>query len=101
MDESNYSKRELDEHFKTLGDKIDDNTNLTRDLNIKVGIQNGSVGNLKAWRTGISMVIAVMAFLVIPLVVYSFKLSQENLKNTILLEIKHINGPEINIETNK
>lgn len=88
MNEENYSKRELDEHFKTLLNKIEENTVLTRDLGVKVGIQNGNVGNLKAWRTGISMVIALIAFIVIPLVVYSFTISQENLKNTILLEIK-------------
>lgn len=89
MEEDNYSKRELDEHFKTIGDKLDLNTALTKELGIKVGIQNGSVGNLKAWRTGITMAIGVIAFIVIPLIVYSFQLSQENLKNSILLEIKN------------
>lgn len=50
---------------------------------------NGSVISLKGWRTGLAMCISVVAFVVIPLVVYSFNLSQENLKQSILLEIKN------------
>lgn len=86
--DENYSKRELDEHFKDVQKQFEVQNTLLRDLNTKVGIQNGSVGNLKAWRTGITMTIAVLAFLVIPLIIYSFQISQENLKNSILLEIK-------------
>lgn len=99
MEELNYSKRELDEHFKNISEKIEENTELTRALNVKVGIQNGSVGNLKAWRTGITMALGVVSFLVLPLIIYSFKLSQENLKNTILLQLKNVPS-SINIETN-
>lgn len=87
--DDNYSKRELDEHFENVKKQFEGQNKLLYDLNIKVGIQNGSVGNLKAWRTGISMAIAVIAFIVIPLIVYSFQLSQENLKNSILLELKN------------
>lgn len=51
-------------------------------------IANGSVGNLKAWRTGISMCIAIIAFIVLPLIVYTFNLSVEKAKQDVLLELK-------------
>ena len=89
--ETDYTNRELDAMVKTIEDKIDNYHTETMSEIIKLGVKvdktNGSVGNLKAWRTGITMVVAVIAFVVIPLIVYSFQLSQENLKNTILLEV--------------
>lgn len=87
--EDNYSKRELDDHFRNVNDSIGKVAMDVKELVIKVGIQNGSVGNLKAWRTGTTMAIAVIAFLVIPLVIYSFKLSLDNVKISILSEIKN------------
>lgn len=91
MDEINYSKRELDEHFKELGLKIDTNTELTKDLGIKVGIQNGRVAKTEATLKGSLMAGTVAVFLlgiIMSLVVYSFKVSLNNQKNEILLEIK-------------
>ncbi len=87
-----YSKRELDQHFKDLGDKIDFNTKLTEDLNKKVGIQNGRVGKLETkWNSVVIGGIVGVALIgtIIGLVVYSFQLSQENLKQSILLQINH------------
>ncbi len=87
--EADYTKRELDDHFRRLGEKIDENTRITKDLGVKVDKTNGSVGNLKAWRTGLGMCVALIAFIVIPLMVYSFQLAQENLRNQILLQVQN------------
>lgn len=91
--ERDYSNREIDAVVKNLENKMDGYHTETvmeiQKLGVKVDKTNGSVGNLKAWRTGITMVVAVIAFVVIPLIIYSFQLSQENLKNTILLEIQN------------
>lgn len=89
--EENYSKRELDEHFKEVKTGIEDVKTGLKDLNVKVGIQNGRVTKSETWIKGMAMVTTVALFLIgiiISLVVYSFKISQENLKNTILLEVK-------------
>lgn len=96
--EDNYSKREMDEHFKDVRERFDKQDVFLQRLdknvegvNIKVGIQNGRVAKLESWRTGLIMAGAACVFLmgiIISLVVYSFQLSQNNLKNTILLELK-------------
>lgn len=114
--DKDYSKREIDQHFIQLTDKItevssdlarkiDDNTTLTRDLNTKVGIQNGrvvksevAIENLqKEWQSkwkGFLVGASLTVFLVgviISLVVYSFKLSLDNQRQQIMLEInEHI-----------
>ncbi len=90
MEETNYSKRELDEHFRDLGGKMDANTDLTKDLVTKVGIQNGRVGKLEGKFNGVALAGTVAVFLlgiIMSLVVYSFNKSMENQKNEILLEI--------------
>lgn len=89
--EQEYSKREIDDHFKVVGEKIQENINLTTDLNVKVGIQNGRVSKMEGRWIGIAMSGAAAIFLIgiiLSLVVYSFKVSQDNLKQSILLEIK-------------
>ncbi len=96
--EADYTKRELDEHFNDMKErfnrqdvalaKIDKKAT---DIDTKVGIQNGRVGKLETkWNSVVIGGIVGMALIgtIITLVVYSFKLSQENLKNTILLELK-------------
>ncbi len=90
MEELNYSKRELDEHFKEMGEKIDKNTEITQKLDIKVGIANGRTGKLEGKFNAVALSGSVAVFLIgiiMSLIVYSFKISQENLKSTILLEI--------------
>lgn len=88
--EPDYTKRELDEYFKELGSKIDANTELTKDLNIKVGIQNGRVAKTEATLKGAVMAGSVAVFLVgiiMSLSVYAFNISLKNQKSEILLEI--------------
>ncbi len=79
--EQEYSNRELDQKFNGLHEKLD----LVIAQTTKT---NGSVTGLKAWRTGIVMCLGLIAFIVLPLIIYSFKLSQDNLRQQILLEIK-------------
>lgn len=93
MEDAPYNKREIDLHFEEVYHRLDDVNGILRGLSDKVGIQNGNVGNLRAWRTGISMVVGVVSFLVIPLLIYSFNLSQQNLKLDILQEIAKNNTP--------
>lgn len=91
MAEENYSKRELDEHFKDLKGSIDSVFLGVKELNIKVGIQNGRVAKTEGTLRGAVMAGSVAVFLlgiIMSLVVYSFKLSQDNLKTTILLEVR-------------
>lgn len=93
-----YSLRELDDHFTQVQRRFDVQDTTLGNLNTKidavdkkVGIQNGRTAKLESWRTGLVMSGAVLIFLIgiiMTLIVYSFQLSQENLKNTILLEIK-------------
>lgn len=85
-----YSKRELDEHFKAMDSRFDKQDVQLTEIKVQTTKTNGSVISLKAWRTGLTMCLAIIAFIVIPLIVYSFQLSQENLKNSILLELKTI-----------
>lgn len=80
--ENEYSKREIDNFMKEINDTL-------KRIETQTLKTNGSVISLKGWRTGLAMCISVVAFVVIPLVVYSFNLSQENLKQSILLEIKN------------
>lgn len=92
MDE-NYSKRELDEHFLDIKKSIGEVEKKVDSLNLKVGIQNGRVSKTEGTLKGAIMAVSVAVFLIgiiMSLVVYSFKLSQDNLKNTILLEVQQM-----------
>lgn len=91
--DTDYTKRELDEHFKDISDKIETNTKVTKELSDRVGAQNGRVGKLETKIGGWIIAISCITFLfsiITGLVVYSFKLSMENLKTTILLEVSQI-----------
>lgn len=91
--EENYSKRELDEHFKDVKSSIGGVKEVVDELNIKVGIQNGRVGKTEATLKGSLMAGSVAVFLlsiIMSLVVYSFNISQSNLRANILLEVKGI-----------
>ncbi len=91
MPEENYSKRELDEHFKDVQVALKGVALGIEGLNTKVGIQNGRVAKLEGRFNGWALAGSCAVFLIgviMSLVVYSFQLSQDNLKNTILLEIK-------------
>lgn len=94
MNEENYSKRELDEHFGDLGKRIDAVGDGVKELNTKVGIQNGRVAKTEATLRGTVMAGSVAVFLlgiIMSLVVYSFHISLENQRSQILLEIANIN----------
>lgn len=89
--DDNYSKRELDEHFKDVKSSIGELKLVAEKIDVKVGIQNGRVAKTEATVRGVTMAGSVAVFLIgiiMSLVVYSFKESQENLKNSILLEVK-------------
>lgn len=98
--ETEYTKREMDEHFKDVKERFD-----RQDLKLaeiqatgkatdaKVAIQNGRVGKLESKWTGVVMGGGVGVFLIgiiMSLIVYSFIVSQENLKSSILLEVKQM-----------
>lgn len=101
MEDKDYSKRETDEMMKGVHHRFDDIgstlDNIGKDvasLSDKVGIQNGRVSKLESKWIGVTMagsVAIVLIGMIISLVVYSFKVSQDNLKSTILLEISSIN----------
>lgn len=86
--EADYSKRELDEHFNQINLRFDKQDVFLNSIVVQTTKTNGSVISLKAWRTGLAMCLALVCFIIIPLIVYSFQLSQENLRNSILLELK-------------
>ena len=68
MEDHNYSKRELDEHFKIVNDKLDG-------IIFEAKKTNGRIGKLENWRTGITYVIVFAGAIVIPLAVYAFNLA--------------------------
>ncbi len=96
--EADYSKRELDEHFKDINARFDKQDIVLREIkdtgkatDTKVGIQNGRVAKLETWKTGLIMAGIAVVFLfgiIMSLIVYSFQLSQQNLKSDILLQLK-------------
>lgn len=91
--DDNYSKRELDEHFIDMGKRFDNQDKLLESLNTKVGVQNGRVTKSETTLKAIWMAIGAITFLfgiITSLVIYSFNLSQENLKTTILLEVNQM-----------
>ncbi len=93
MGENYYTKDILDEHFKDVGKRFDTQDTLLKSLNEKVGIQNGRVAKTEATLKGSLMAGSVAVFLlgiIMSLVVYSFNISQSNLRAGILLEIKGI-----------
>lgn len=89
--EENYSKRELDEHFKDIKDSIEGIRKLGTAIDAKVGIQNGRVTKTETWMKAVIFAGScafVLVGIIGSLIVYSFQLSQDNLKNTILLQLK-------------
>lgn len=102
--DKDYSKREIDKYFMDINEKIDTNHKENHDAWIKTGeavqdlanrvaIQNGRVGKLEAQAKSIIVGCSVGVFLIgiiISLVVYSFQISMENQRNTILLEFNTI-----------
>lgn len=53
------------------------------DLSGGIKIQNGRLGKLENWRSYILGAIAIFSFIVMPLIVYIFKSSVENVKAEI------------------
>lgn len=91
--EDNYSKRELDESFKDINLSFEEIKKIGNDISVKVGIQNGRVAKIEATVKGVIMASTVASVLfgtILGLVVYSFKLSQDNLRQSIELEFKDI-----------
>ena len=88
--ESYYTKDMLDEHFKDLKESVSGVSKGIEALNVKVGIQNGRIGKLEGKFNAVALAgssAVVLVGIIISLVVYSFTISQENLKNSILLEV--------------
>jgi hypothetical protein len=88
--EPDYTKREMDEHFKDISNRITENTDITKELSVKVGIQNGRVGKLEGKFNSVALASTAAFFLIgiiMSLVVYSFNVSQDRLKAEILLQI--------------
>ena len=89
----NYSKRELDEHFT---DSKKDSDNILKnvvELVGRVGIQNGRLGKLESKFLSVTIAGTCAIFLlgiIMSLIVYSFQISQDNLKNSILLEVRNL-----------
>lgn len=91
--DADYSKREIDEHFKNVQHLLGDVKSGVDDLNKKVGIQNGRVAKLEGkamWVTGVGFTLTFLMAIIMGLIVYSFQISQENLKNSVLLEVRSI-----------
>lgn len=65
MNDKPYSKREMDAHFTEIKDSL-------TQLKQLVGIANGRTGKLEKWRAFISGGVAIVSFIVIPLIVYIF-----------------------------
>lgn len=98
MTDAPYTKRELDDHFKQMNERFDrqdtrlisiENTGVATDK--KVAIQNGRVSKLETKWYGLVIGGTVCLGLIgtiIGLTIYSFKLSQDNLRQQILLELK-------------
>ncbi len=90
MAEDQYSNREIDSHFKTVNDGIGEVNRLVVSIDGRVAIQNGRVAKLEgksAWMAGVGAAAIFLFGIIGGLIVYSFQLSQENLKNTILIEV--------------
>lgn len=106
--EQPYSNREMDEKIDGLHHRLEDvqkkleessnyqNEKLRsiestgRATDTKVAIQNGRVGKLEAkstWLAGVGVAVVFLFALISGLIVYSFQLSQDNLRQSILLEI--------------
>lgn len=86
----NYSNRELDRMFEEIKVKLSDQDRVLARIEEQTRKTNGSVSMLKAWRTGLSMCLGLVIFVIIPLLIYSFQLSEQNLKQSTLLQIQHL-----------
>ena len=74
LEEQPYSNRELREFFKESKEawaRIEEQTKKT----------NGRVSSLERWRTGIVMSISVFVVIVIPLAVYAYGISNQNIQS--------------------
>lgn len=79
-EETPYSNRELDEKFRGVHEKLD--LILTQTTK-----HNGRMRKLEGWRTGLVMCFSLI-ILLIPFFVWSFKLSQDNLRNSIIASLQ-------------
>jgi len=65
MAEENYTKRELDDHFVIVNQKLDG-------ISTKVEKTNGRVKLLEIWRAGIVGALGVITAIVIPMLMYIY-----------------------------
>ena len=72
--EAEYSKRELDSHFGDVKESLDR-------IEAQVVKTNGRVSKLEIWRGYIAGALAIISFVVIPLVVYSFNVAVDTKAN--------------------
>lgn len=86
----NFSPRELQNHFETLGQAIRTVGVDVKDLDKKLDTQTVETGKLKlkqSWFMGLGTSAVFLFSVIISLVVYSFNLRIENAKQAVLLEV--------------
>lgn len=80
-EDRDYSNREIDSMLQKISESLDR-------IEVQTKRTEGSVISLKAWRTGLAMCLTIITFIVIPLLISYFQLSEQNLKQEILLNIQ-------------
>lgn len=78
--EDPYTNREIDRLFNEIKiqlDRIESQTTKT----------NGRVSSLERYKAGLVMSIGLISFVIIPLVVFIFDVSQQNLENKIINQL--------------
>ncbi len=104
MNDENYSKREMDTYFTEVkgrfdsqDEKLEEIREITKATDDKVGIQNGRVtkteatvsSSVKAFTVAGTVAIFLIG-IIMSLIVYSFKISQDNLQAQILLSVEQM-----------
>lgn len=83
MSDQPYSQRELNEHFRVINEKLD---NLMKEAKRT----NGRVSRLEAWRFALGLCITLIGLVVLPLIVYSFNVSVDNVQTQVLYKAQQI-----------
>jgi hypothetical protein len=99
----NFSTRELQNHFENLGQAIKGVGSDVKELDKKLDNQTAETAKLKlkqSWFMGLGTGAVFLFSLIIGLVVYSFKLSIDNAKQAVLLEVNQKSLNASNFQTN-
>lgn len=83
--EQNYTKRELDDHFQVVNDKLDS-------INCNVKATNGRVKKLEMWRFGLAMSGGVITFAVLPLLMYIYFDKVDQIQDKLEQTVKQMNN---------